>query len=170
MEEPPPPGTLRVHPSLRPMQRLTTVRAIYTGSLAAATIALAATWLSQHSGAPVMLFALLIGMAFNWLRDEERCIKGIDFTSKYILRTGVALLGARVTVDQISGLGLTPILIVIAGVATTMGIGILLADRLGLDRLFGVISGGSVAICGASAALAIASVLPRKGREADTIL
>ena len=37
--------------------------------------------------------------------------------------------------------------------------------------MFGVLSGGAVAICGASAALAIASVLPRdENRERDTIL
>ena len=47
----------------------------------------------------------------------------------------------------------------------------LLARRLGLKPLFGVLSGGAVAICGASAALAIASVLPRNDtRERDTIL
>jgi uncharacterized integral membrane protein (TIGR00698 family) len=37
--------------------------------------------------------------------------------------------------------------------------------------MFGVLSGGAVAICGGSAALAIASILPRdKDRERDTIL
>jgi uncharacterized integral membrane protein (TIGR00698 family) len=46
-----------------------------------------------------------------------------------------------------------------------------LARRLGLSSMFGVLSGGAVAICGASAALAIASVLPRsETRERDTIL
>src|SRR6185312_7645057 len=40
-----------------------------------------------------------------------------------------------------------------------------------LSSVFGVLSGGAVAICGASAALAIASVLPRSDtRERDTIL
>src|SRR5208283_3707648 len=61
--------------------------------------------------------------------------------------------------------------IVIVGVATTILFGLFLARRLGLSPMFGVLSGGSVAICGASAALAIASVLPQdKDRERDTIL
>jgi uncharacterized integral membrane protein (TIGR00698 family) len=60
---------------------------------------------------------------------------------------------------------------VIVGVATTILFGFLLARRLGLSSMFGVLSGGAVAICGASAALAIASVLPRsETRERDTIL
>ena len=59
----------------------------------------------------------------------------------------------------------------IVGVATTIVFGLLLARRLGLSPMFGVLSGGAVAICGASAALAIASVLPRSDtRERDTIL
>jgi uncharacterized integral membrane protein (TIGR00698 family) len=88
-----------------------------------------------------------------------------------VLRVGVGLLGARITAAQIASLGVTPVLTVIVSVTTTILIGALLARRLGQNRLFGILSGGSVAICGASAALAIASVLPKHaGSERDTIL
>ena len=50
--------------------------------------------------------------------------------------------------------------IVIVAVASTMLLGYFLGKRLGLNPARGVLSGGSVAICGASAALAISSVLP----------
>ena len=75
------------------------VRAIYAGFLASATIALASTWLSQHYGAPVLLFALLLGMAFHFLHQESNCVAGIEFSSKAVLRLGVALLGARITAN-----------------------------------------------------------------------
>jgi uncharacterized integral membrane protein (TIGR00698 family) len=147
------------------------VHAIYPGLLVTVTIALASDWLSQHYGAPVMLFALLFGMAFHFLHEEGRCVAGIEFASRTILRIGVALLGARITASQIAGLGIVPVLTVIVGVATTVLAGTFAAQRLGLGRLFGVLSGGAVAICGASAAMAISSVLPRyKDRERDTIL
>lgn len=134
-------------------------------------IALAATWLAQHYGAPVMLFALLIGMAFHFLHEEGRCVPGIEFASKAILRLGVALLGARITMGEILSLGAMPIATVLLGVFSTIGLGVLVAPRLGLGRSFGALSGGSVGICGASAALALASVLPRtKESERDTIL
>ena len=158
--------------SVRP--RLT-VRAfalsVYPGVLVALTIALAATWLSQHYAAPVMLFALLFGMTFHFLHQEGRCIPGIEFASKAILRTGVALLGARITIKQMADLGVVPIGMVIVGIVTTLIVGVLLARMLGLRREFGLLSGGSVGICGASAALAIASVLPKtKESERDVIL
>ncbi len=149
----------------------TVLYAVYPGLLVAVTIALAATWLSQKYNAPVMLFGLLIGMAFHFLHEDGRCVAGIEFASRSVLRTGVALLGARFTAAQIVSLGIIPVLTVIVGVVTTIAIGILVARWLSLTRLFGALSGGAVAICGASAALAIASVLPRhKDIERDTIL
>ncbi|HEX3366865.1 YeiH family protein [Phenylobacterium sp.] len=146
-------------------------RSVYPGLLVAITIGLAADWLSGHYKAPVMLFALLFGMTFHFLHEEGRCIPGIEFASKAVLRTGVALLGARITVEQIIALGPVPIAMVVAGVTTTVLVGMLLARLLGQSRSFGVLSGGSVGICGASAALAIASVLPKtKESERDVIL
>ena len=147
------------------------LHAVYPGLLVALTIGLASTWLSTRYGAPVMLFALLLGMAFHFLHEEGRCVAGIEFAARSVLRIGVALLGVRITIDQIAGLGLGPVLTVIVGVITTMLFGWGLARLLGLRLSLGILSGGSVAICGASAALAISSVLPRNAElERDTIL
>jgi uncharacterized integral membrane protein (TIGR00698 family) len=144
---------------------------VYPGLLVSLTIALASTWLSQHYGAPVMLFALLFGMAFHFLHEEGRCVAGIEFSAKGVLRLGVALLGAKITAAQILGLGAMPIVTVAVGVTSTIVLGFVAAKLLGLSRSFGVLSGGAVGICGASAALAIASVLPRNDEsERDTIL
>jgi hypothetical protein len=58
------------------------IHAVYPGLLVASTIALASTWLAQHYTAPVMLFALLFGMAFHFLHEEGRCVAGIEFASR----------------------------------------------------------------------------------------
>jgi uncharacterized integral membrane protein (TIGR00698 family) len=169
-------GIASIEPSAPPRRfetwpRAKLVHAVYPGVLVAGTIALASTWLGQHYTAPVMLFALLFGMAFHFLHEEGRCVAGIEFASRSVLRAGVALLGVRITLGQIVSLGVLPVLTVIVAVATTIAFGFLAARRLGLSAMFGVLSGGSVAICGASAALAIASVLPRDDNlERDTIL
>jgi uncharacterized integral membrane protein (TIGR00698 family) len=169
-------GIAAIEPSAPPrllnfLPRPRLIHAVYPGVLVAGTIALASTWLAQHYGAPVMLFALLFGMAFHFLHEEGRCIAGIEFSSRTVLRAGVALLGARITLTQIAGLGLLPIVTVVVGVASTILIGLALARRLGLRPVFGALSGGAVAICGASAALAIASALPRHpDGERDAIL
>lgn len=148
------------------------LRAVAPGVLVSGTIAMAATFLSDHYGGPVMLFALLLGIAFNFLSAEGRCQAGIGFTSRTILRAGVALLGARITAGAALALGPTPLIVAALGVVLTLLFGTLLARVMGLSRYFGVLTGGAVGICGASAALAIASILPRGGdgvSERDTI-
>ena len=114
------------------------LHAIYPGVIVSATIALASTWLSQHYGAPVMLFALLFGMAFHFLHEEGRCIAGIEFCSRTVLRVGVALLGIRITAEQIAGLGVGPILMIVVGVFSTILMGAALGHRLGLGKMFGI--------------------------------
>ncbi|WP_244490831.1 YeiH family protein [Aureimonas frigidaquae] len=164
--------SLRRHLSPEPFRPMTDrVRSVMPGLLTAVVIAMAAAFLSDNYSGPVMLFALLLGIAFNFLSTESACKPGIDFASRTVLRLGVALLGVRITLSDAMALGPTPLILAVLGVATTIGAGIVLARLLGFDRLFGVLTGGAVGICGASAALAIASVLPRRadGGESDTI-
>lgn len=117
-----------------------------------------------------MFLALLLGLAFDFLSQEKRTRPGIEFSSRTVLRFGVALLGARITFSQILDLGLGNVLAVASAVVLTILCGALLARVMGLSREQGLLSGGSVAICGASAALAISSVLPQnKDLERNTI-
>ena len=142
------------------------------GLALAAAIAFVAVFLSAHYGAPVMLFALLFGIAFNFLSQSDGFSPGIELSSSRLLKVGVALLGARITFSDVAALGAVPVMIVIICLFTTIGIGVFLSSLFGRSRAFGLLTGGAVAICGASAALALTSVLP-KGKngigEQDTI-
>jgi uncharacterized integral membrane protein (TIGR00698 family) len=141
------------------------------GLAVAATVAVAAMFLSEHYGASAMLFALLLGMSLNFLSEEGRCVPGIKVGAKAVLRTGVALLGLRISAGQIADLGWVTVLMVAGCVVLTIGLGVLLARACSLSLRFGVLTAGAVAICGASAAMAIAAVLPRHAMsERDTSL
>jgi len=146
-------------------------RLLFPGVLTSLTVAFAAKFISEHYGAPVMLIALLIGMAFNFLvEDGGTCVAGIEFSSKVVLRFGVALLGLGITVQQIASTGSEVLLITLCGVILTISLGLVLSRFLGRGTRFGLLIGGAVAICGASAALAISSVLPKSETlERDTI-
>jgi uncharacterized integral membrane protein (TIGR00698 family) len=135
-------------------------RSLFPGVLACVVIAAAATFLSEHYGAPVMLFALLLGMAMNFLSSDGPCASGIGFTGREVLRIGVALLGLRITVDQVTALGWFPPLLVVGTVAATIVVSVIAARLFGFRGLFGLLTGGATAICGASAALALAAALP----------
>ena len=116
------------------------------GFLVAAVIAAAAQFLSDHYGAPAMLMALLLGIAFHFLSEEGACKPGIDFTARTVLRFGVALLGARISVELIVGLGPQLIFVVIAAVILTLLFGLAAARLLGRGWRFGLLTGGSVAL------------------------
>ncbi|MEJ8810060.1 putative sulfate exporter family transporter [Variovorax ureilyticus] len=135
-------------------------RTLFPGVLACAVVAAASTFLSQHYGAPVMLFALILGMAMNFLSAEGACKPGIEFTARQVLRWGVALLGLRITAAQVVALGWHPVVLVLISVVVTIGVSMLVAKLMGFNTLFGLLSGGATAICGASAALALAAALP----------
>ena len=128
-----------------------------------AVLAVTAKFLSEHYGAPAMLMALLLGIAFHFLAEEDggSCKAGIEFTARTVLRFGVALLGARVSIELMIGLGPRLIAVVVVGVIVTILFGLLAARVLGRGWRFGLLTGGSVAICGASAAMAISAVLPK---------
>lgn len=134
---------------------------VLPGLLIAAVLALASAFVSEHYGGPTLLYALLLGMALNHLSEVPRYQPGIGFAGRQVLRIGVALLGARITLDQILALGPRPLVIVVIGVPFTLLLGIGLARLLGQKKRFGALTGGAVAICGASAAMAVAAVLPR---------
>jgi uncharacterized integral membrane protein (TIGR00698 family) len=137
------------------------LKGIWPGLLLSVVIAIASTFIADHRGGPTLLYALLLGIALNPVAVEGRAKPGIDFAARRILRFGVALLGARITVDQLGGLGWYNGSLIVAGVVLTFVFGWIAARMLGLSRRIGILTGGATAICGASAAIAIAAVLPK---------
>ena len=137
------------------------VRSIGPGVLVCGTVAVAAKFLSERYGAPAMLMALLLGIAFHFLSEEGKCVPGIALTAKKVLRIGVALLGVRISVALLIGLGWETIALLVLAIVATILFGLLAARVLGRGWRMALLTGGSVAICGVSAAMAIAAVLPK---------
>lgn len=135
---------------------------LFPGFAVSVLIAITAQFLSDHYGAPAMLMALLLGLALHFLSEPgTRTAPGIEITSRTVLRLGVALLGARVSVELLAELGGPMIALVIAGVVATIGFGLVVSRFVGRSWRFALLTSGAVAICGASAAMAIAAVLPK---------
>lgn len=125
-----------------------------------------AQFLSDHYGAPAMLLALLLGLSLNFLaEDGTRTAPGVAFSARTVLRLGVALLGARISVSMLTALGGGSIALVVVGVVATILFGLVARRFVERDWRFGLLTSGSVAICGASAAMAVSAVLPRHERS-----
>ncbi|ALJ13333.1 YeiH family protein [Sphingopyxis macrogoltabida] len=140
------------------------------GLAVALVVAATATFLSEHYDAPVMLYALLLGMALNFVTEAPRGKAGIDFAAKGLMRIGVALLGFRIGWDQVSALGWGPVVMVVTLVAATILLSTFAARAMGFNPLFGFLSGGATAICGASAAMALSAALPPNDRKEQATL
>lgn len=145
--------------------RVPALAGVGPGLLASLVIAGAAAFLADHYSGPIMLFALLLGMAMNFLSDVDRCKAGISFASRTVLRLGVALLGFRITVGEIVELGWQPVVLVISVVTLTILVSTWAARAMGFKTEFGILSGGATAICGASAAMALSAALPPHERK-----
>lgn len=141
------------------------LRGLWHGVLACGVVGAAAAFLGTHYGAPVLLFALLLGLAMNFLSTGGPCGAGIEFCARTLLRVGVALLGLRITLDQVAALGAGPLLLVLVSVVLTIAVSMAAARWMGFQAIFGLLSGGSVAICGASAALALSAALPAHAQK-----
>ncbi len=142
----------------------------WPGIVLSACIAFTSLFLSNHYGGPAFLYALLVGISVNFVRQEKTFTPGIDLTSKSILRIGVALLGLRIGLDEIYSLGLPSIIITISALVLTILAGLLAARFLGQSQRLGLLVGGATAICGASAALAISCCLPQDKRKESDVL
>ncbi len=135
---------------------------LFPGLAVCATVSAAAAWLSDHYGFPIILLGLIMGLALNFIAADERTHKGLDFASRTCLRIGIAVLGLQVTFAQIGNLGIVPFVALAAIMAVTIAAGFLGARLSGQSPYAGLLAGGATAICGASAALALYSIIGRQ--------
>jgi uncharacterized integral membrane protein (TIGR00698 family) len=118
---------------------------------------------------PTMVIALIIGIALNSLASRPLFEPGLTFAVKKLLRWAIALLGVRIALSDILGLGLGTLVLVVASMVATIVTAIWLARRLGLADGYGALAGAATAVCGASATLATTTVVPNyPTKDADT--
>lgn len=135
------------------------INPLWPGLAVCGTASLAAAWLSEHYGFPIILLGLLVGLALSFLGQDPRMHRGLDFAARTFLRIGIVVLGFQVTFAQIGALGPVPFaaLLVVMAAAFVAGLGT--ARLVGQNAHAGILAGGATAICGASAALALYGVI-----------
>lgn len=140
-------------------------------SMAVAGIGLGGAWLVESFlPVPAMVVALFAGIGLHRHASRPLYRPGIEFCVRTVLRCGVALLGLRTAIGDITALGGSVVDLVLAAMAVTIASGFLFAHLFGQDRAYGALVGVGTAVCGASAALAVATVLPEyRGKQAEVL-
>jgi uncharacterized integral membrane protein (TIGR00698 family) len=137
---------------------------VVPGVLLAAAVAVSAALVAPLIGyvapIPPIVIALFIGMALNPLAVRQELQLGVTFCVKIVLRWAVALLGLRIALGEIAALGVATAGLVVVSMVVTVAAGFLFARAFGQTMFYGALAGAGTAVCGASATLATASVLP----------
>lgn len=129
-----------------------------------ACLAAGAIGVASVSGIPSVVAGLVMGMIARSLLPgfAEASEPGIRYCSRTVLRIAVALLGLRLAAPDLAALGPRAIGIVAVSLVTTIGTGYLIARPMLRDRHVAAVAAAAVAVCGASAALAVSAIFPQR--------
>jgi len=133
------------------------------GTIAAVTALLAQVPAVSHLGLGSLTLAIMLGIIIGntvYSPVAGQCDAGLLLAKQKLLRLGVILFGFRITLQQITDVGLSGVLIDVLTLSSTFFMTCLLGRRLlKLDRETVWLIGAGSSICGAAAVLATEPVL-----------
>jgi uncharacterized integral membrane protein (TIGR00698 family) len=111
--------------------------------------------------------AILIGVIVGRLPAVRsgRLAPGLAVTSQRFLRAGIVLLGAKLSIDQVAGIGVPAIGVVVVTMAAAIVAVLALSRAVGVDGVLSVLLAVGAAVCGNTAVVATSPVIGAKARD-----
>lgn len=134
---------------------LFSLAAFYVGDMA---------W-AKHLSISPMIIGIIFGMLYaNSLRNNlpNTWVPGITFCAKRILRIGIIFYGFRLTLQDVTAVGMPAIIVDAVVVCVTILGGIGLGKLLKLDKSIALLTSVGSGICGAAAVLGTESAINTK--------
>lgn len=151
-----------------PSRVLRQLQTVSSGIAAAAVVAavarLAVLWLPW--GLSEVLFAIWLGLvvgSLRWLPGSTDV--GLRFAQQRILRLGIILLGARLSLFDVAAIGVGALGLVTVCMAAVFAFVLLVGRLAHLPRRLVLLIGVGTAVCGNSAIIATAPVVKAEERE-----
>ena len=153
-----------------------TVRRVIPGVIVAILLAIAAKSMSDSIGqgavglpkiplSPV-LCAVLIGMLWrNTLGVPAWTNDGLNWAMHRLLRTGIALVGLRLTLAGASAIAVTALPVALGCLAIALVSGIVISRLLNVPQRLGILLAIGTAVCGCTAVVAMSPVIRAKHAE-----
>lgn len=143
------------------------LRRVAPGLAAAAAIALAARaatlvlppWIVE---APL---AVVAGLAVAAVRTPVAWAPGLAFALRWLLRGGIVLLGAQLSLDLLARVGGGVVLALVGLVVLALALAVFLGRALGVPPRLALLLGVGTAICGNTAIVAVSPVIGATGRD-----
>lgn len=113
-----------------------------------------------------VLYAVLIGMLWrNTLGVPAWTNDGLNWAMHRLLRTGIALVGLRLTLAGASAIAVTALPVAFGCLATALVAGIVISRLLSVPKRLGVLLAIGTAVCGCTAVVAMSPVIRAKHAE-----
>ena len=110
--------------------------------------------------------AMLIGLLVaNLGAAGGQTLRGTKIAVKYVLGLGIILLGLRLNLHAVAGIGAEAVWLVVMAMALACGFAVAVGRRLRAGRRVAILIGIGSAVCGASAIAATAPVVRANERE-----
>lgn len=112
-------------------------------------------WVKALSLSPLIV-GIILGMIYaNTLRRfmPQQWAAGIKICTKQVLRTGIVLYGFRLTIQDVTNIGLSALWVDCLVIIGTLALGMIFGRLLKMDRDTALLTSTGSAICGAAAVL-----------------
>lgn len=135
-------------------------------AIAVASVARAATLVLPPVVSEVTV-AVLIGLVVGRVPGVRSGVlqPGLRLAAERVLRLGIVLLGAKLSLTEIAGIGAPAGAVIVATMAAALVIVLGLARLAAVDRRLAVLLAVGAAVCGNSAVLATAPVVAARARD-----
>ena len=113
--------------------------------------------------AGIMIISVLLGMIWNsFMGTHTNSSIGIGFSSKYLLRLGIILMGLRLNLNDIAAAGISVLILDVIVIIFTLVIMMYLGKLFKVDPQLSTLIAVGTAVCGAAAIVAVSSVIKSK--------
>ena len=146
----------------------------YQGIILTLFVACLGLFLAELLDFSSVLVTLVIGILLNPLIDHpaiaNRVNPGLQFSLELPLQIGTGLLGLKITDELLKLMSPSIIVLIIAGVLLTLGVSVLANRFIKWSSLEAAMTGAGVAICGASAMMAMSLVLKKGQMRQESLI
>lgn len=140
---------------------------VFHGLVFVFVVSIAATYIAErtplHSfGLSPLVFGLLFGAFISnasYGSLPEKGLEGISFAAKRVLRLAIVLYGFRLSLDEVSALGLDGVAFASSMMVVTLITMIFIGRVIGIERHQATLIASGAAICGASAVLSVETAI-----------
>lgn len=125
------------------------------------------SWIEAWIQLESLSLAIILGMLLNNYIDlPEQFRPGIQYALKKLLKVGIVLMGFKISIASVLSLGIQTFLLVMICVPTILFLAMLLGKKFGVEEKLATLIGVGSSICGASAIVAMSSVIEADEKDA----